>query len=319
MANNLAAFAAETWSKSLVTKLDQVNVMLPLINRDWEGDLRQSKTVNIRTPGNITMASYTKGTPISYQDLAPVKEQFTVNDAQYFAFEVEDIDAAQNDLSALEIYTGRAAVSMSNTVEAKLIAPYSLINTANLIKNPTATSGGPSPFGATVDAIPIDSSAANIGVASATTTGVYNIFVQARTRLSKSKVPMTGRWAIVDPDTTALLLEDTVHFIRATDMGDKVVASGMVGAEMNKASNAPGFIGRIAGFDVYESTQLPSDANGRYLLFGDRWFISYAAQITEIEPIRLQTQFANAIRGLLLHDTFVAAENAKRGAVAYVK
>jgi hypothetical protein len=38
----------------------------------------------------------------------------------------------------------------------------------------------------------------------------------------------------------------------------------------------------------------------------------YAAQITEIEALRLQTTFANAIRGLLLHDIFVFAEASKR-------
>ena len=34
--------------------------------------------------------------------------------------------------------------------------------------------------------------------------------------------------------------------------------------------------------------------------------------MTEIEALRLQTTFANAIRGLLLHDTYVTAENSKR-------
>jgi hypothetical protein len=38
MANDLSAFNAQAWSKRLVTKLDQINVMLPLINRDYEGE-----------------------------------------------------------------------------------------------------------------------------------------------------------------------------------------------------------------------------------------------------------------------------------------
>ena len=40
--------------------------------------------------------------------------------------------------------------------------------------------------------------------------------------------------------------------------------------------------------------------------------VDRAIQIVEIEHLRLQTVFANAIRGLMLHDTFVAAENGKR-------
>src|SRR3954467_3055206 len=114
MANDLSAFNSEAWSARLVEKVDQVNVMLPLVNRNWEGDLRQNKTVNVRTPGNITMASYSRGGTISYQDLAPVKEQFTVNDGEYFAFEVDDLDKAQSDLNAMDIYLKRAIVAVNN-------------------------------------------------------------------------------------------------------------------------------------------------------------------------------------------------------------
>ena len=64
----------------------------------------------------------------------------------------------------------------------------------------------------------------------------------------------------------------------------------------------------------------PSGLNSgyqKYLLFGDNEGLSYAAQITEIEVLRLQTTFANAVRGLLLHDTFVPAEAGKR--LVYIK
>src|SRR3954469_9775714 len=101
MANDLSVFNSEAWSSRLVAKLDQVNVMLPLVNRNWEGDLRQNKTVNVRTLGSISMATYTpNSTTISYQDLTPTKEQFTVSNSKYFAFNVDDVDRAQNDTNA---------------------------------------------------------------------------------------------------------------------------------------------------------------------------------------------------------------------------
>ena len=119
MANNLAAFNSEAWSERLVTKLDQINVMLPLVNRNWEGDLRQNKTVHVRTAGNISMGSYTRGATISYQDLTPTNESFTVNDGEYFAFEVDDLDKAQSDVNAMDVYLKRAVVAMNNTVESE--------------------------------------------------------------------------------------------------------------------------------------------------------------------------------------------------------
>jgi P22 coat protein - gene protein 5 len=206
MANDLSAFNSEAWSERLVTKLDQINIMLPLVNRNWEGDLRQNKTVWVRTPGNIMMAPYTRGTQINYQDLAPTKEAFTVNDGEYFAFEVDDIDKAQSDSATMDVYMKRAVVAMNNKVEAKLLSAYTFTPAANQIT------------GANGAGITLDSSTSQ-------STGIYPLFTRARAIQSKNNVPTTlgQRWAIVDPDTTALLLQDTTHFVRAGDLGDRVV------------------------------------------------------------------------------------------------
>jgi hypothetical protein len=374
MANNLAAFNSEAWSERLATKLDQINVMLPLVNRNWEGDLRQNKTVWVRTAGNITLGSYTRGATISYQDLTPTKESFTVNDGEYFAFEVDDLDKAQSDINAMDVYLKRAVVAMNNTVEAKLLSAYSSAGVAlgappagigailtpvltnGVVTSVTITSGGSgyttAPViqfvggtgnGATatctvssgaISAVTVTASGNNYTVppyvvltssspvtlttstGTPASTDIYYQFVQARSILSKANVPATtgSRWAVVDPDTTGLLLQDTEHFVRAGELGDKVVQYGLVGGEevARTAAQAPGFVGMVAGFAVYETPHVPRASGNKYLLFGDNEAISYAAQITEIEALRLQTTFANAVRGLLLHDIFVAAENSKR-------
>jgi hypothetical protein len=390
MANDLSAFNSEAWSDRLVTKLDQINVMLPLVNRNWEGDLRLNKTVWIRTPGNIAMAPYTRGTQISYQDLTPAKEAFTVNDGEYFAFEVDDIDKAQSDINAMDVYMKRAVVAMNNTVEAKLLSSYVFTPGANQITAGTTgapnaagsgatatctlsgsglpgtstqvgaialTSGGsgyavppvvqitPAPgdfgWGATatatisggaVTAITLTNPGANYKVAptikivpadpisltsdTSPSTGIYQLFQDVRQIHSNNNVPRDGRWAIVDPYTASAIMEDTTHFVRAGELGDLIVQSALIGGDdvARTAVEAPGFIGMIAGYAVYETPHVPVDpADGsRYLLFGDPEAISYAAQITEIEALRLQNTFANAVRGLLLHDIFVPMEASKR-------
>jgi hypothetical protein len=375
MANNLAAFNSEAWSERLATKLDQINVMLPLVNRNWEGDLRQNKTVWVRTAGNITMGSYSRGGTISYQDLTPTKESFSVNDGEYFAFEVDDLDKAQSDINAMDLYLRRAVVAMNNTVEAKLLSAYSSagvalgaapagsgailtpVVTGGVVSAVTITAGGSgytsAPIiqfvggtgngatatctvsGGSIDAVTVTAGGNNYSVApfvvltssnpitlttptgaAPVATDVYTVFCNARSILSKANVPATTgtRWAVIDPDTTSLLLQDTEHFVRAGELGDKVVQYGMVGGEevQRTAAQAPGFVGMVAGFAVYETPHVPISSGNKFLLFGDNEAISYAAQITEIEALRLQTTFANAVRGLLLHDIFVAAENSKR-------
>ena len=124
MANNLAAFNRQAWSQRLVERLNQVNVMLGLVNRNWEGDLTKSLSVQIRTAGNISFGSYTKSTQISYQNLTPINEVFTVSDAQYAAFAIDDVDKAQTDINAMDVYLGRAVVALNNTIEAKLTSAY---------------------------------------------------------------------------------------------------------------------------------------------------------------------------------------------------
>jgi hypothetical protein len=302
MANDLSAFTPETWSARMVMKLDQINVALGLVNRNYEGDLRNSKTVWIRTAGNITMAPYVKGTPISYQDLVPTKESFTVSTQSYFAFFVDDIDKAQSDVNAMDVYIKRAVISMNNAIETLILAKMQAsVPVANQIT------------GAAGAAITLDSTAADA-------TGIYQQFVKARELRSLQNIlPMPGEaWAMVDPKTTSLLLKDTVHFIRASDLGDRVVQRGdVVGTESGDTRPMPGFIGRIAGFNVFENNHLPVIGGSKYLLFGDNDAVTYAGQINELEAFRSQDFFADVMRGLLLHDAFAPAENAKR--LVYLK
>jgi len=295
VANNLAAFNAQTWSKKLVQKLNQTNVMMGLINRDWEGDLQNvGDTVQIRTFGSVAMGAYTKGGTISYQDLAPTKEAFTVSDAQYFAFVVDDVDAAQNDINALNGYTGRAMVAINNLVEAKILSKYTSTATANKIT------------GASNAAITLDSGT--------TSTGVYYNISKLAEALSAANVPEEGRWLKVHPAIRTLLVNDTAHFIRASDMGDSIVKTGRPGAT---AQTAPGFIGNVLGFDVYMSSVKITDGSSNYILAGNRDSITYAGVIRKMEALRLQTTFGDAVRGLVLHDATVLAEYANT--LAYVK
>jgi hypothetical protein len=276
MANNLTAFDATKFSAKVVENLDRINVMLPLVSRDYEGDLTENSTVKIRTLGNVAMGPYSGS--ISYQDLAPALEDFTVADAQYFAFKASDIARAQNDIDALDAYAKRAAVSMTDTIEAKILSRYTLTHADNRVT------------GASSAALALDKD------------NVYGYFVDARTRLSKKNVPMGSRFAIVDPDTYALLLK-CPEFVKDTSLGDSTVVNGRVGA--------------MAGFSIYESNAVPVASGAKFLLFGDEGAIFYAGQIMEVETIRLQDSFDTAVRGLLLHDSTVVAENTKR--LAYIK
>ena len=283
--NNLGAFDAAIFSKLLVTRLDQINIMLPHVNMDYTGDLAQGQgsTVYVRTLGDVSMSDYNRGDTISYQGLAPAREAFQVNAVKAFAFNVDDVDAAQNDINALNAYAERASVALNNTVEAKILSAYSRAHADNQIT------------GAASAAIVLDK------------TNVYSNFVQAAKRLDDKNVPSVGRFAIIDTATKALIATST-DLIRSTSLGDTIVQTGTLGGGVR----APQYVGNIAGFETYWSAACPQDSGAKYLVFGDNKAICYAAQLVEVERIRLEVTFATALRGLLLHDIFVSAEASKR-------
>lgn len=294
MPNDLSALQAEAFAKLTLMRLDRTNVMLPLVNRDYEGEIKGvGSTVHVRTFGDVAVASYSRGATLSYSNLAPTSEPLTVNDSKYFAFSVDDLDEAQNDLKALEGYAKRAAVKIDQVIDEKCLSKYALAHADNQL-----TSSGS----------PYTLSASN----------AYTLFVDAGKALDTKSAPQTGRWAVVGPNWKSFLLKDTTYFLRATDLADRALRTGSIAGTERTAKNAAGFLGEVAGFDVYMSTAVPGNGTGYFCQFGAGPVISYAGQIRKVQKIVLESTFADAMRGLLLHDATVFSEHAKAYGTWYV-
>lgn len=294
MANNLDNFIPEIWSTKIIQNIDQINVGLNFVNTDYEGEIRAAgDTVQVRTYGNITVQDYERGAQIAAEDLAPTKEALTVNLSKYFAFDVDDLDEVQNDLNAVNGYTSRAAVAMSNAIDSYLFSFYSSALAANQVGSVTVTPN-------------------------TATTAVYELLVNAGVLLDQQNVPQNDRWIVVSPYVKGVMMKSTSYFIRASAMGDQVVTTARLAPNGQGATAAEmanrGYIGQAAGFDVYVSNNLPtSTGSAKYCLWGQGRPISYAAQIpaSRVQALTLQDTFATRVRGLLLHGGKVFAENSK--------
>jgi len=65
---------------------------------------------------------------------------------------------------------------------------------------------------------------------------------------------------------------------------------------------ANGVIGRYAGFDLKMSTNVPNTSATKYaVIAGSDDAISFASQVAEVEALRLEGSFSNAVRGLYLY------------------
>jgi hypothetical protein len=293
MANNLDAFIPEIWSRNIIANIDQVNVAMGIVaSTDYEGEIKQfGDTVQVRTFGSVSVQDYQRGGRLAPQDLVPTKESLTIDTAKSFTFDVDDLDTAQNDINAIQGYSARAGVAMSEAIDAYLFSFVTSAPAANRVNS-----------GSVVDV--------STGTAA---TNVYDLAVEAGRLLDNQNVPQTGRWLIVTPYVKSLLLRNTTYLVRASALGDAVVLSGKVGMTAGVAQNN-GYLGQLAGMDVWCSTGLPMSTTSYYLPFGQGKPVSYAAQIPpgSLEAVRLQDTFATRVRGLLLHGGKVFTENAKR-------
>ena len=289
--NNFDAFIPEIWSARVVEKLYQTNLALAVCaNTEYEGEIRQQgDTVQVRTYGRMTTQKYVRNTNISYEALAPTKETLTINDADMFAFTVDDLDDVQADLDPMGGYVREGAIALDEIIDTKV---FSYITSAHANNKVTSTG-----------------SAINISATATDDTHPYACLVNAAKALDLQNAPAEGRWAIVHPYFKSLLLKDTVYFIKGSALGDSVLVSARPGMTTR---TAPGFLGQVAGFDVYCSTNLPTTATGTYLPFGVGRPIAYANQLRKVETIRLETTFATACRGLILHDGTVFTEASRR-------
>lgn len=273
-------FVPEIWSAELLVALRDRLVYGNLCNTDYEGEIAAAgDTVRVNTIGDPTVAAYTPwSTSLTYAQLSDTEQTMVIDESDYFAFAVEDIEKAQALPGAVEQATRNAAVKMAEAIEDHIAdTMYAAVNATG------------NDFGAYT----ADRSDSAAGTETSATQGSpYNLLVGLRTILERDNVPGDGRWAVVPPEVYALLLLDP-RFIDASKSSDS-------GALRN------GFVGRAAGFNVFESNRTPDPTASTYaVIAGHSMATTFASQLREVEAIRLESAFKDGVRGLQLYDAKV--------------
>lgn len=255
-------FIPQIWSARLLEHLDKTHVYANLVNRDYEGEIKQyGDTVKINQIGDITIKKYTGSEIDAPDDLSGEQQLLTIDTANYFNFAVKDVDNAQTNPKLMDEAMRRAAYSMNDTIDTYL---------AGLM---AAGAGGE--LG--TDDSPIV----------ATKADAYDYLVDLATLLTEQNVPLVGRWVVVPAFYHGLLLKDDRFVGNGTDANTAVLQGGLVGA--------------AAGFSIYVSNNVPNTESAKYkILAGTNAAASYAEQITEVEAYRPEKNFADAVKGLHL-------------------
>ena len=268
-------FIPTIWSAKLLESLKKAHVYTQpgVANTDYQGEITgMGSIVKINGIGSVTVRPYVKGTPIEKPEtLSDAQTSLLIDQADYFNFEVDDVDVAQQNPKIMTAAMGQAAYDMSETSDkyaaALLVAGVAVGNKIGGVGS--AIVPDPDTAGATA----------------------YDYIVDMSTKLSEAACPKNGRYIIIPPWMTGELAKD--------DRFTNLAASGSAEALRN------GFVSRVAGFDVLESLNVPTIADGEdtdsLIIAGQPMAFSYAEQINKVVPFRPEDAFSDAIKGLHLY------------------
>jgi hypothetical protein len=117
-------FISSIWSAKLLASLkkDQVFTQAGVMNRDYTGEISgQGSVVKINGIGPVTIRPYVKNMPIVAPDtLSDAQTSLTIDQGNYFNFEVDDVDAAQQTPKIMTGAMEQASYDLTDTAEMYL-------------------------------------------------------------------------------------------------------------------------------------------------------------------------------------------------------
>ena len=261
---SVATFIPELWSARLLQGLEKSHVATNLVNRDYEGQIRnQGDKVNINTLSDVAIKTYTPNSDIaSPDDLTTTKQQLEITEADYFNIQLDDVDRVQAAGELMDTAMRNVAYKMNDRTDSFILGKIaSGVDSGNII-------------GTTESPIQV------------TKNNIYESIIEMRTKLDKANVPTSGRTIIIPPEIYALLLQDE-RFVKSDAVaGQNVLVNGLVG--------------RVAGFDVFESNNVVYDTNNKFwkVTAQVRTATTFAEQIVKTEAYRMEKRFSDAVKGL---------------------
>lgn len=264
----ITRFRPQIWSGLLLaaTETKLVYGSPTVVNRDYEGEIAAAgDVVKITSISDPTVGTYTpNSTVIAPEQLTDAQRNLTIDQAKYFAYQVDDVDAAQARGSVMPQATARGGYQFAKTADTYVASLYTGAATANVI-----------------------------GTVSVTTAALaYTQLRKLVQKLDEADVPEDSRYCIARPWFWSLLSESDSKLMDASWRGDAGtgVRTGWVG-------HIP-----ILGLDCYKSNQAPLVTGDDYVVqAGHPQAITFAQQIRKLEAYRPESSFSDAVKGLHLY------------------
>ena len=320
-------FSPVIYSQKVQKTFRKLSVVEDISNTDYFGEISDfGDSVKIIKEPEITVTAYERGTAVAAQNLAGADFSMVINQANYFMFKVDDIEAKHSHVNFMDLATDRAAYKLKDTFDAEILghlsgftgsagsyAERSALETGSTKANSGAgndellaankldiTDFGGSDIGgdSSLTSIPVNA-AGNV----ATPLDILNRMARL---LDAADVPSDGRWFVADPVFWEILMDENSKFISNDFAGGQDAGDILRNGKVTQ--------GMIRGFRVYKSNNLPylgtgpgtvatagSETNFGVLVAGHDSAVATAQQLSKTESYRDTASFADIVRGLQLY------------------
>ena len=126
-------FIQTIWSKKIQDDLEIKCKLVENCLRDYEGDCKYAQSVKILGVGEPTIGTYSSDTDITIEEMSDKGQLLTVDQANYFAFYVDDVNQAQSVPGLKEKYQEKAVHGLAvkrDSYVASLIKAGTNVTTA---------------------------------------------------------------------------------------------------------------------------------------------------------------------------------------------
>jgi hypothetical protein len=315
-------FSPVIYSKKVQTAFRKTSVVEDITNNDYMGEISNfGDSVRIIKEPEVSVQAYSRGTQVVPQDLDDEDFTLVIDQANYFAFKIDDIEAAHSHVNFESLATDRAGYRLRDQFDQEIFGYMSGYKQAALHANASAArvaadKSGTDPvsadadgllasmkldlsdFGGTANSIPVGQNTSAISPLA-----VINRMAR---KLDQQNVDRDGRWLVVDPvfaeqlnDENSKLLSN--DFAGRQDAGD-ILRNGRI------------IDGMVRGFRIYMSNNLPilgtgagtvatggSATNFGVIIAGHDSAVATASQIEKVETYRDNDSFSDVVRGLHLY------------------
>lgn len=285
--NNLpnGVFTPAIFSQKVLKKFRKIAVAHQITNTDYSGEISDfGDTVHIISEPDVQVSAYTRGEQVTPTDLVDVDQLLTVDQANKFAFKVDDIEKAQSHINWESLAADRAAYKLNDAFDSNVL---SYINT-NSTTNTLGSTGTPQV------------------ITLSPTTGQFSplgLMNRAARTLREQNVPMDDLWCVAPPSFWELVEDENSKLMAVNITGDAAsqLRPGIFDGKIVE--------GKVRGFDCYLSNNLPVGSSGSAsagtgsnywtsILFGHKSAAATATQIVKTESFRDPDTFADVVRGL---------------------